>query len=503
MIQSLLILVIPCIDLCVLKTFPDSAPRLMNLLKSPGAFTMRSSGEIEHFPADQQSSTVGDRLLQILLSAKVKSTVKSHPKGTSGKEAQPKPPICTYLASAEERSRSGYPDSCKKDGWVSTAGVLKQDEIDGSTGSSDPDHAYLVGLDCEMVQTTSGLVLARVSVVDTEGAVLYDTLVHPREEVTDYLTEFSGITAEQLCDVHTSLSDVQSRLLEILSEKSIIVGHSLENDLAALKLFHDRVIDTALIYPHSNGWPHRNGLASLSSRLLHRQLKRHGGHDSIADARTSLELALLKFQKGPSFGVSAEVSIPLGRALRASDTTVSVFDTSRHEDSSGEQPWHLLDCNVVFSKNDSDVAGAAAASLNTCIESCTSSGSTPPSCIKEVRIAFLREYEHLCKKRACCTTNGKGASIEAETAACLSRLDDSVSQAASKLKADDCLLVMSGAGNWHALRKLQKAGVSEDDNDFMEAQRRFKSGIGVVLSGGVQLQELLRKSHREIVSYDI
>jgi len=33
---------------------------------------------------------------------------------------------------------------------------------------------------------------------------------------------------------------------QLLSEKTIIVGHSLENDLRALKLVHKRVIDTAL-----------------------------------------------------------------------------------------------------------------------------------------------------------------------------------------------------------------------------------------------------------------
>ena len=29
---------------------------------------------------------------------------------------------------------------------------------------------------------------------------------------------------------------------------TILVGHSLENDLIALKLYHDRVIDSAIVY---------------------------------------------------------------------------------------------------------------------------------------------------------------------------------------------------------------------------------------------------------------
>jgi RNA exonuclease 1 len=65
----------------------------------------------------------------------------------------------------------------------------------------------IAAIDCEMVETTSGgggssgakqSELARLSVVDASGRVLADVLVKPENVVTDYLTQWSGITAELL-----------------------------------------------------------------------------------------------------------------------------------------------------------------------------------------------------------------------------------------------------------------------------------------------------------------
>ena len=61
----------------------------------------------------------------------------------------------------------------------------------------------MVGLDCEMVgvgKTGRRSILARVSVVDYDCAVLYDTFVAPTESVTDYRTRFSGVRQEDLKD---------------------------------------------------------------------------------------------------------------------------------------------------------------------------------------------------------------------------------------------------------------------------------------------------------------
>lgn len=234
------------------------------------------------------------------------------------------PPIRTYLATAQERARSEYPDedSLQIQGWVTTAGSsadpARRDD------ATDPDAKHLVALDCEMVETRSGSALARVSLVDADGVTLYDSYVKPGERILDYRTQFSGITLEVLAGVYVTLADVQARLLEILTKDSIIVGHSLENDLSALKLVHNRVVDTALIFPHPCGWPYRRSLARLCGKLLNREMDRANGHDSVMDARMSMELARLKFEQGPECGkvVGSTVTLLLAVQNKAIDVLV-------------------------------------------------------------------------------------------------------------------------------------------------------------------------------------
>lgn len=55
-------------------------------------------------------------------------------------------------------------------------------------------------MDCEMVglgpHNESGL--ARCSLVDAQGAVVYDKFIRPEGEITNYRTSVSGITAQHL-----------------------------------------------------------------------------------------------------------------------------------------------------------------------------------------------------------------------------------------------------------------------------------------------------------------
>ena len=58
-----------------------------------------------------------------------------------------------------------------------------------------------VSLDCEMVGTGPAgdfSMLARCSIVNHHGNVLYDSYVAPMDKITDYRTKFSGITAQHL-----------------------------------------------------------------------------------------------------------------------------------------------------------------------------------------------------------------------------------------------------------------------------------------------------------------
>jgi len=142
-----------------------------------------------------------------------------------------------------------------------------------------------------------------------------------------------------------TLTDVQAKLLELLNEKSILVGHSLENDLISLKLVHDRVVDTALLFPHPNGWPHRRSLDWLSRRFLGNSIDRSRGHDSVVDACVSMKLARLKFSKGPSFGLPARgrsVTLLLAVQNKAVDVLVRGIEPFVDNDPANSQVGMLV-----------------------------------------------------------------------------------------------------------------------------------------------------------------
>lgn len=83
-----------------------------------------------------------------------------------------------------------------------------------------------------------------------------------------------------------------------INADTIIVGHGLENDLRALQLIHNTILDTAVVFPHFYGLPYRRSLKALVWSYLKRDIQESNwGHDSYEDARACIELMLWKTRK--------------------------------------------------------------------------------------------------------------------------------------------------------------------------------------------------------------
>lgn len=190
--------------------------------------------------------------------------------------------------------------------WVHTKveklehGEVPESEI--QQGSITAGHDILA-IDCEMCMTgEKEFSLTRISVVSWDGSVVLDELVKPDKPITDYVTRFSGISKEMLDPVTTTLEDIQERLLQLITPRTILLGHSLDSDMKALKMTHPFIVDTSVIFAHPKGHPFKHSLKWLAQKYLNRDVQKGDGtsqgHDSIEDARTCLDLVKKKCEKG-------------------------------------------------------------------------------------------------------------------------------------------------------------------------------------------------------------
>lgn len=56
----------------------------------------------------------------------------------------------------------------------------------------------IAALDCELIRTTAGMALARLTIVDEEGTQRFDEFIRPNGMVVDLVTRWSGVTENDL-----------------------------------------------------------------------------------------------------------------------------------------------------------------------------------------------------------------------------------------------------------------------------------------------------------------
>ncbi|KAI2785925.1 hypothetical protein POX_h09688 [Penicillium oxalicum] len=350
-------------------------------------------------PGDAKYNKVHSPLQAILLS----SLPKSKESGGSGKGARPskvdkgfvpkRTPITRFISNMEELRENDYvlhpafflsdedkeaqlsirhqTEQSTQHGWVDTevpsleAGEVPESEIESGSMTAGRN---VLSLDCEMCLTEGGQSeLTRISMVGWDGEVVLDELVKPTKPIIDYLTRYSGITKEMLDPVTTTLADIQTKLLTLLTPRTILVGHSLNSDLTALKITHPFIVDTAHIYPHPRGPPLKCSLKWLTQKYLHKEIQKGTtGHDSVEDARAVLELVKLKCEKGELWGTSEasneSIFRRLGRSTKNGRTTApgegrtgAVVDWGNPERGFGSQATVSIGCC-----NDEDVVKGVA-----------------------------------------------------------------------------------------------------------------------------------------------
>ncbi|KYN01074.1 PREDICTED: putative RNA exonuclease NEF-sp [Cyphomyrmex costatus] len=177
--------------------------------------------------------------------------------------------------------------------------ILTKDVYEEATSTSP-----MFGLDCEMCLTTSGnLELTRISIVDEDMNVIYDSLVKPENAITNYLTRYSGITEDMLDDVTVTLHDVQQTLRTLLPPNAILVGQSLNSDLHTLKMMHPYIIDTSVIFNLTGERYKKTKLQILAREFLGESIQDNkDGHCSTEDSKASLKLVKLKLANSVNYG---------------------------------------------------------------------------------------------------------------------------------------------------------------------------------------------------------
>ena len=269
------------------------------------------------------------------------------------------------LLSVASMERNHYPmpphlqrgPSSKSSSYFKLCAEWPANVVDMQAANSYP----MFALDCEMVETKEGLELARVSLVDETLQCIYDKFVKPDNPVLDYKTQYSGITEDTLRDVSMTLADVHADLMYLLPLQCIMVGHSLENDFHALKMFHPYVIDTSCLFLATMNYQCKPKLRFLAKKLLGLEIQTgDDGHSSVQDACTCMKLVLKRLRDGEKMTISWKSSsiltemASLGRSVAVVDRPriVSLFGlhTNKHCVSSDDEVVERA--REVVAKND-------------------------------------------------------------------------------------------------------------------------------------------------------
>ncbi|KAL5495586.1 hypothetical protein ACEPAI_1049 [Sanghuangporus weigelae] len=136
-------------------------------------------------------------------------------------------------------------------------------------------------------------ILARVSVVDYRGNILYDSFVRPTHQIEDLRSSITGLLAEHLLSNEAMHPSAVKEQVSALFQGKIIIGHSLWMHFSLLGLTHPALDtrDVALYLPFHRSVSSSTvtPLKSLVSHLMRRKIGRSYEHP-LEEARAALDL---------------------------------------------------------------------------------------------------------------------------------------------------------------------------------------------------------------------
>ncbi|KAL2854457.1 ribonuclease H-like domain-containing protein [Aspergillus pseudoustus] len=197
-----------------------------------------------------------------------------------------------------------------------TEGAHKQDKRRKETSQQDREQAAQAGkrkaiaLDCEMVGIgASGNrdALAFLSAVDfITGEVLINNYVQPPERVKQWRSRVSGVTAAGMAAAVAARralfgwESARQALWEFADDNTVLIGHTLNNDLRVLRIIHFKVVDSAILTgdlafnPEPDARLRRIwGLKTLAKALLNRDIQTgRYGHNCLEDTFATRDVVI-------------------------------------------------------------------------------------------------------------------------------------------------------------------------------------------------------------------
>lgn len=165
--------------------------------------------------------------------------------------------------------------------------------------------------------------VAIISAVDVlTGDILINAYVNPAKKVFDWRTDITGINGSKMRSAVRNKQTLngwqiaRSRLFSFIDSNTILVGHEVQNTLGVLGIFHDRIVDTAILTAqavfgtNNSQFPRKWRLEHISSTLFLREMSAVNGYSNCLErAQVAREIALC-VQEGvvlTSWGTQARI----------------------------------------------------------------------------------------------------------------------------------------------------------------------------------------------------